>query len=54
MDSKYWAYDKRLIEQMPIYTVDFSDSGDLGAVRPDGERMLTLHERLPEARFERD
>jgi type I restriction-modification system DNA methylase subunit/predicted type IV restriction endonuclease len=53
----YWSYGKRFIEQIPIRTIDFSDPED--TVRHDRmvglvERMLSLHERLAEARIERE
>jgi type I restriction-modification system DNA methylase subunit/predicted type IV restriction endonuclease len=53
----YFAANKQYIEQLPIRTIDFSDAEDaerhermVGLV----ERMLGLHERLAEARIERE
>ena len=53
----YWSYGKRFIEQIPVHTMDFSDPEDVA--RHDRmvglvERMLELHERLAEARIERE
>jgi hypothetical protein len=53
----YWSYGKRFIEQLPIRTIDFSDPED--AARHEKmvelvERMLALHEKLAEARMERE
>ena len=56
-NSGYFAANKQSIEQLPIRTIDFSDSED--AARHEKmvglvERMLALHERLAEARIERE
>jgi hypothetical protein len=53
----FYAYNRQYIEQLPIRTIDFSDPEDAG--RHDRmvglvERMLELHERLGEARIERE
>jgi type II restriction/modification system DNA methylase subunit YeeA len=53
----YYAYNRQYIEQLPIRTIDFSDPEDaarhekmLGLVG----RMLELHEKLAEAKIERE
>ncbi len=53
----YLALNRQYIEQLPIRTIDFSDTEE--AARHDRmvglvERMLGLHERLAEARIERE
>jgi hypothetical protein len=53
----FYAYNRQYIEQLPIRTIGFSDPEDAG--RHDRmvglvERMLELHERLGEARIERE
>ncbi len=53
----YYAYSRQYIEQLPIRTIDFSDPEDVA--RHDRmvelvERMLALHEKLAEARIERE
>ena len=53
----YFAANKQYIEQLPIRTIDFSDPEDVA--RHDRmvelvERMLVLHEKLAEARIERE
>lgn len=55
--SGYFAANKQYIELLPIRTIDFSDSEDVA--RHDRmvglvERMLELHERLAEAKIERE
>ncbi|MBA3474455.1 MAG: Eco57I restriction-modification methylase domain-containing protein, partial [Rubrobacter sp.] len=53
----YWSYGKRFIEQLPIRTIDFSDPEDVARYErmvEFVERMLALHERLAEARIERE
>lgn len=53
----YLALNRQYIEQLPIRTIDFSDPEDVA--RHDRmvglvERMLALHERLAEAKIERE
>ena len=53
----YLALNRQYIEQLPIRTIDFSDPEDVARhERMVGlvERMLALHERLAEARIERE
>ncbi len=53
----YLALNRQYIEQLPIHTIDFSEAED--AARHERmvglvERMLSLHERLSEARIGRE
>jgi len=53
----YFAYEPRYLERIPIRTIDFSDPEDV--TRHERmvefvERMLALHEKLAEARIERE
>ncbi len=53
----YYAYNRQYIEQLPIRTIDFSDSEDVALHERMVELvewMLALHERLAEARIERE
>src|SRR5215210_5904796 len=53
----FYAYNRQYIEQLPIRTIDFSDPEDVarhGRMVELVERMLRLHERLAEARIERE
>ncbi|MDQ3302847.1 MAG: Eco57I restriction-modification methylase domain-containing protein [Actinomycetota bacterium] len=53
----YFAANKQYIEQLPIRTIDFSDAEEVALhERMVGlvERMLALHERLAEAKIERE
>ncbi len=56
-NSGYFAANKQFLVQLPIRTIDFSDAED--AARHEKmvglvERMLGLHERLAEAKIERE
>jgi hypothetical protein len=53
----YWSYGKRFIEQLPIRTIDFSDSADKASYDRMVELvnyMLSLHKRLGNARMPSD
>jgi hypothetical protein len=53
----FWSANRQFLGQLPVRTIDFSDPEDV--TRHDGvvelvQRMLELHERLAEARIERE
>ncbi len=53
----YYAYNRQYIEQLPIYTIDFSNPNEKalhGQLVALVEKMLELHKRLPTAKSPTD